>query len=281
MSTRATASTSDVQDYLARIGFSNRTALDGQEPSLGLLRALHEAHLLAVPFENLSIHYGQPIVLEEAALYDKIVRRHRGGFCYELNGLFAWLLHRLGFEVSLLSAGVARGDGSFNPDFDHLTLRVHRLEGADWLADVGFGDSFRRPLRLLPGREQDGADGHRYWLRQDQDEAAGHDDRHGEHGPHAYWVLEQYADAQWQPQYRFTLQPRELADFTARCEYQQTSPESHFTRQRICSLALPRGRVSLSDLRLITSIQGQREERMLESEAEYREVLAARFGVVV
>ncbi|HEX6799496.1 MAG TPA: arylamine N-acetyltransferase [Ktedonobacterales bacterium] len=279
MSTRVTASTSDVQDYLDRIGFATGADFDALEPSLGLLRALHEAHLLAVPFENLSIHYGQPIVLEEAALYDKIVHRHRGGFCYELNGLFAWLLHRLGFEVSLLSAGVARGDGSFNPDFDHLTLRVHHLEGTDWLADVGFGDAFRRPLLLQRDGPQDGGDGHLYRLRQDQDEGDGQ--QAGDEATHAYWVLEQYAEVRWSPQYRFTLQPRALADFTARCEYQQTSPESHFTRQRICSLALPCGRVSLSDRRLITTIDGQREERVLQSEAEYRAVLAERFGVVV
>ncbi|MGH2486980.1 MAG: arylamine N-acetyltransferase, partial [Ktedonobacterales bacterium] len=60
--------------------------LDAPAPSLSLLRALHQAHLLAVPFENLSIHYDQPITLEDATLYDKIVRRQRGGFCYELNG---------------------------------------------------------------------------------------------------------------------------------------------------------------------------------------------------
>src|SRR5579859_5767590 len=76
------------QLYLERIQRSNVVSGDTFEPSLPLLRTLHEAHLLAVPFENLSIHYGQPIILEAAALYDKIVRRRRGGFCYELNGLF-------------------------------------------------------------------------------------------------------------------------------------------------------------------------------------------------
>lgn len=277
MNTRAATSAQDVQDYLNRIGFVHGTSREALVPSLGLLRALHEAHLLAVPFENLSIHYGQPIVLEEAALYDKIVRRQRGGFCYELNGLFAWLLRRLGFAVDLLSAGVARGDGSFNPDFDHLTLRVRRLEGADWLADVGFGDSFRHPLRFEPEIEQEGADGHLYRLHQDVERR----DEPGEQAPPAYWVVEQFSDAQWRPQYRFTLSPRALAEFKDRCEYQQTSPESHFTRQRICSLALPRGRISLSDLRLITTIEGQREERVLRSEEEYRDVLAERFGIVV
>ena len=278
-STRATPTPCNLDShaYLDRIHFAAGMARDALEPSLGLLRALHEAHLLAVPFENLSIHNGQPIVLEEAALYDKIVRRRRGGFCYELNGLFAWLLRRLGLEVSLLSAGVARADGSYNPDFDHLTLRVHNLDGADWLADVGFGDSFRWPLLLRTDVEQDGADGHLYRLRQE-------DARHDvpdEQGTRAYWVVEQYAAGQWTPQYRFTLQPRALSDFTERCIYQQTSPDSHFTQHRICSLALPRGRVSLSDMRLITTIEGRREERMLASEEECRDVLARRFGVVV
>lgn len=276
-STRTTPSTLDPQAYLDRIHFSIGTDLDAPSPSLGLLVALHEAHMLAVPFENLSIHYGQPIVLEEELLYDKIVRRRRGGFCYELNGLFAWLLRRLGVAVSLLSAGVARADGTFTPDFDHLALRVRHLEGADWLADVGFGDSFRQPLRLRPNVEQDGADGHLYRLRQDE----GHRDAPDDEMPRAYWVVEQQDGTRWQPQYRFTLQPHALADFVDRCQYQQTSPDSHFTRQRICSLALPRGRVSLSDLRLITTIEGRREERMLRSEAEYREVLARQFGVVV
>ena len=85
---------------------------------------MHRAHLLAVPFENLDIHLGRPISLDQDALFGKIVTRRRGGFCYELNGLFALLLRELGFEVTLLSAGVARADGGFGPEFDHLTLLV-------------------------------------------------------------------------------------------------------------------------------------------------------------
>lgn len=268
----------DPRAYLERIAYTHAAAPATQAPALPLLAALHEAHLLAVPFENLSIHYGQPIILDEAALYDKIVRRRRGGFCYELNGLFAWLLRGLGYTVDLLSAEVAETDG-YSVPFDHLTLRVRDLsgsDGADWLADVGFGDSFRRPLRMLPGLAQDGADGYDYRLR--------------ELSP---WLMLERRDATlpastlddldagWEPQYRFTLRPHALSDFADRCDYQQTSPQSHFTQRRICSLALPDGRISLSDLRLITTIQGQREERMLGSEQEYRATLAQRFGVVL
>lgn len=264
----------DPRAYLERIAYAPTAVPATEAPSLPLLTALHAAHLLAVPFENLSIHYGQPIILDEAALYDKVVRRRRGGFCYELNGLFAWLLRQLGFTVDLLSAEVAEKNGGFSPPFDHLTLLVRGLEDADWLADVGFGDSFRQPLRLLPDSEQDGADGAIYRLRQLEallDEQA-------------CWVMERRVaspDSVWEPQYRFTLRPHALADFDPRCHYQQTSPESHFTQRRICSLALPAGRLSLSDLRLITTINGQREERLLASEQEYQATLAERFGVTL
>jgi len=240
-------------------------------PSLPLLRRLHAAHMLAVPFENLSIHVGEPISLGVDALYDKIVRRRRGGFCYELNGLFAWLLRRFGFTVTLHSARVAQSNGVFTPEFDHLTLLVHQLDGADWLADVGFGDSFRQPLRRQPDIEQDGGDGHRYRLRLDVGEVVSPID--------ASWLMQQGGETTWQSQYRFTLSPHSMADFADRCHFQQTSPESHFTQKRICSLALPDGRITLSDLRLITTRGGARDERELASEDEYWQVLAERFDV--
>jgi N-hydroxyarylamine O-acetyltransferase len=241
------------------------------------LQALHEAHLLAVPFENLSIHYGQPIVLQEEALFNKIVRQRRGGFCYELNGLFAWLLRQLGFQVTLLSAEVANASGSFSPEFDHLTLLIHQLDGADWLADVGFGDSFRLPLRFEAELAQQEADGRTYRLRREYGEG----DKSEENTQREYWIVQQYSDDRWQPHYRFTLHPRALTDFTQRCHFQQTSPESHFTQKRMCSLATPMGRITLSDLLLITTIHGNREERMVRSEEEYREMLAEWFGVVL
>jgi N-hydroxyarylamine O-acetyltransferase len=259
--------TLDPQPYLERIHCSSELNREAREPSLALLRALHEAHLLAVPFENLSIHYGQPIILTDEALYDKIVWRRRGGFCYELNGLFAWLLRRLGFTVTLLSARVAQADGGFTPAFDHMALLVHNLEDADWLADVGFGDSFRHPPRMQPDVEQDGADGRTYRLRFDTANGS--------------WLMQQSGASGWESQYRFTLHPHSMADFADRCAFHQTSPDSHFTQKRICSLALPDGRITLSDRRLITTLHGARVERDPASEAEYRDVLAERFGIVV
>ncbi len=267
MSAPATTDGLDPAAYLDRIHLATQMRWDMLTPTLDTLRALHAGHLLAVPFENLSIQYGQPITLDDAALYEKIVHRRRGGFCYELNGLFAWLLLRLGFTVSRLSAGVADTDGGFSPAFDHMTLQIHALEGTDWLADVGFGDSFRQPLRLQPEVEQDGGDGHSYRLRFNTREGA--------------WLLQQRNATDWVSQYRFTLQPHPISDFTERCQYQQTSPESHFTQRRICTLALPTGRVTLSDLKLITTLDGHRQERILQSEEDYRAALAERFGITI
>ena len=259
----------DIRDYLKRIHYQGSL-----EPTLQTLQALHVAHLLAVPFENLSIHYGQPIVLQEEALYNKIVDRHRGGFCYELNGLFAWLLEQLGFQVTLLSAEVFYAARGFSPEFDHLTLLIHQLDGADWLADVGFGDSFRLPVRLEADLEQAEVDGRAYRLHKEYAES-------DENKKREYWILQQFSDSQWEAQYRFTLQPHALTDFTERCIYQQTSPESHFTQQRVCSLATPMGRITLSDLRLITTIHNEREEHLLNGQEEYFAALAEQFSIVL
>ncbi|MEO7002587.1 MAG: arylamine N-acetyltransferase [Ktedonobacterales bacterium] len=100
-------------------------------------------------------------------------------------------------------------------------------------------------------------------------------------GAEATWLLQRSGEAGLDAQYRLTMQPRVMADFAARCNYQQTSPESHFTQRRICSLALPDGRITPSGLRLITTLDGVRDERELASEDEYRTVLAEQFGVTL
>jgi N-hydroxyarylamine O-acetyltransferase len=160
---RYNATTMDVQAYLDRIDY--RGPLD---PHFEMLRQLHLLHLLHVPFENLSIHSHEPIVLDDSALFDKIVSRRRGGFCYELNGLFAALLRELGFEVAMLSAQVAANQNEFSRDFDHMTLRI-ALNKERWLADVGFGDSFIEPLPLVADSEHQQKE-NRYRLVSDRQE---------------------------------------------------------------------------------------------------------------
>lgn len=251
----------NIEAYLARINYHGTLA-----PTAETLRALQVAHLLTVPFENLSIHAHEPIVLADEALFTKIVTHRRGGFCYEANGLFAALLRALGFHVTMLSAGVAKPDGGFSPDFDHMTLLVTLAER--WLVDVGFGDSFLEPLRLDERGAQ--VQGRRAY-------------RIAPDGAHLILMQRDQTAAEWQPQYRFTLQPHEYADYAEMCRYHQTSPESHFTRARICSRATDDGRITLSEMRLITtSAHGaQRQERTLTSQAEYAAVLRAHFGIIM
>jgi N-hydroxyarylamine O-acetyltransferase len=267
-----------VEPYLARIGY------DGpREPTIATLRAIHRAHLYSVPFENLDIGAGRPIVLDEAALFDKIVERRRGGFCYELNGLFALLLRALGFRVTLLGAGVRRSPDSggppFGPDFDHLTLLVE-LE-TPWLADVGFGDAFLHPLRLDTEAEQIDTGRDRPIVGPAPEGVWQDRYRIGRHEPE-YLVLQRRDwTGEWHDRYRFAPVPRQWPDFAAMCHYHQTSPESGFTRSRTCTLATPAGRITIADLCLIVTEDGVRRETMLEDESARDALLRERFGVVV
>jgi N-hydroxyarylamine O-acetyltransferase len=246
----------DVQAYLDRIHYAGST-----EPTLHTLRNLHMAHLLSVPFENLSIFQNQPLSLREADLFEKIVTRRRGGFCYELNGLFAALLRTLGYKVTLLSARVVGKNRHLGAEFDHLVLQVALSE--PWLADVGFGESFRLPLRLDTDKEQ-------------------------MQGDSAFRIVEQ-GDGRvlqrrergegWNDQYHFTLQPRHFEEFEPMCLYHRTSPLSSFTRGRVCSLATPDGRVTISDMRLIVTRYGRRTEHVMGDEQEVNRVLADVFGI--
>ena len=249
----------DTDAYLERINYKGPL-----EPTAETLRRLHFAHLLAVPFENLSIHAGETIVLDDGALFDKVVARRRGGFCYELNGLFAALLRALGFEVELLSAGVLGKSGEFGPEFEHMTLLVE-ADGRRWLADVGFGESFVEPL-LLDERGVQGQGARAYRIEEEGDRLI-------------LWQRDE--DGRWEAQYRFSLTPHAYGDYAEMCHYQQTSPLSHFTQKRLCTRLTEGGRVTVSGMRLITTDAGGRHERELEGAAEYEAALREHFGVVM
>ncbi len=257
-----------VSAYLRRIGY------DGPlDPTLETLRGLHRAHLLAVPFENLDIPLHRPIALFRDRLFQKIVEYGRGGFCHELNGLFAELLKTLGFDVTLLSARVTINQERVSPEFDHLTLLVilPPAEGSKpecWLADVGFGDSFTEPLRLQNGIQdgiEDTQGGYVYRLVEVR---AGH------------WSVKRrkIEESAWTGMYDFTLEPRQLSEFSAMCRFHQTSPDSGFTKGRVCSIATSDGRKTLTDKQFIVTRSGHRIERDV-NEAEYQEILKGEFGV--
>lgn len=237
--------------YLDRVGASRPAILDA-----AAFGALHLAHQRTVPFENLSIHLGEPISLDEADLIAKIVTRRRGGFCYELNGVFALLLERLGARVRRFAARVYDGEGRLGPPFDHLALVVHLPDGSGpLLADVGFGAHSSYPLRF-DGRDAQDDPGGRFVLADAQD---------GD--------VDVAKDGK--PQYRIERRERALADFGPTCWWQQTSPDSHFTRSTVCSRLTGDGRISLSGRTLIRTSGGARTEQDLGPDdavlAAYRE----------
>lgn len=244
--------------YLARIGVRPPSA-----PTQEALATLHRAHLMTVPFENLDIGV-RPIRLDLDGLWAKIVADRRGGYCYELNGLFAALLRTLGYAVTLVSARVATADGGLTPEFDHLALVVDSPEMAQaHLADVGFGEAFLDPLPLRDG-----------FQRQEGLKRVGLAEAEG------VWTYREDRGEGWRRQYVFSMQPRSRAEFEPRHAWQQTAPESHFRQSTVVSLATPTGRVTVSENRLIVTESGHREEREL-AEGEVPNVLRERFGIVL
>lgn len=252
----------DIQTYLTRIRYVKPVRPDAQT-----LEGLHFAHMQNVPFENLDIGLKRPILLTEEALWNKIAVQKRGGFCYELNGLFAWLLKEIGFAVTYLNARVYNREGQLGIDFDHLALLVNSPnERTRWLADVGFGDSFNLPLNFEErGEQKQGLRSYRL-----EDILSG------------YVTWQKNYDGTWERQYFFDLQSRNFpTDYESACSYHQTSPESSFTRGSIISRATPDGRVSLEDGRLILTRNGQRSTRSLQNRDEYDFLLKEYFGVTL
>ncbi|WP_043180594.1 arylamine N-acetyltransferase family protein [Streptomyces sp. NRRL F-5123] len=243
--------------YLRRIGAARPAAADA-----AALRELHRRHLVSVPFENLSIHLGEDIVLTEDALVGKILKG-RGGFCYELNGAFAALLRSLGFGVELLAARGFGDGGRLGPPYDHMALRVTGADGSGpWLADVGFGRHSTFPLDYASRAEQQDPGGcFRVAEAADGDLDVLHD------GTAAY---------------RLEQRPRELGDFAATCWYQRSFPGSYFRRSLVCSrLTEEGGRTTLSGRTLVlTDGEGRREEREL-GEDEVLPAYREHFGITL
>lgn len=251
----------DLEQYLDRIDYTGPVA-----PTVETLRRLHYHHLMAVPFENLDIHYGHPIVLNIDRIYKKIVCDRRGGFCYELNGLFSELLRQLGFKAKIVSARVFENDkGEYSPEYDHLALLVD-IDGTAWLTDVGFGEFIRTPLNIDSEAEQEDFNGV-YRVKR---------------GKNSYLVIEHKVSPEgWKPEYKFKPVERELAEFKNRCDFHQSSGESHFRRKKICSLPTGNGRITLTDDLLKIRDGENTNEQPVKNEEDFEELLAEYFAITI
>lgn len=250
--------TLDVDRYLDRIGYRG-----SREPTPETLAALQRAHLLAVPFEALDCYLGVPIRLEARALFDKVVSRRRGGFCYELNGLFAELLATLGYRVRRLAARPFTDNGAdgLAPPFAHLALLVE-LERR-WLTDVGFGFFSREPLDV-DERAPQVADGRRYLVSEEQGGLA---------------VVDLDMTARWG--YAFTLEAHELGEYAEQCRIYSTDPESGFVRRAVVSQAFADGWITVTRQAVIGGRGGERLDRPIADDADWRETLRSLLGVQV
>jgi N-hydroxyarylamine O-acetyltransferase len=254
----------DIQGYLERIEVSGPLP-----PTVGTLRRLQRAHMLHIPFESYDCALGRPVVVDPEVNFEKIVGRHRGGYCFELNGPFSRLLEALGFEVTLLSARpfTVGKEAEAEPEFSHLALMVP-VDGERWLVDVGFGDGSLEPLRLDPPRDAAATDSSHFRIN------PGDGDQ-----PWSKVQVDGHGDAE---SYLFSLVPRRIEDFAGMCHYYSTSPDSWFVTSPVCTMATETGRVTLfQHRRLITTENGVRTERALADDTEERAILRDVFGVVL
>jgi N-hydroxyarylamine O-acetyltransferase len=244
----------DLQAYLDRVGFKGVP-----RPDLATLRALHRAHLLAIPYENLDVQLGRPVTIEPAAAFDKIVTRRRGGWCYEMNGLFGAVLEEIGFKVTRLAGGVHRKVRGHEAVGNHLVLLVD-LDGP-WIADVGFGDGIRDPAPLREGVHS--AAGYDFLLeRLDGD----------------WWRMHNHALG-GAPNFDFTLEPADPALMGAKCHELQTSPASIFVMTAICQRHTPDELLLLRGRALRRVRPGRKHDSLLASADELVACLADDFGL--
>ncbi|MEV8433034.1 arylamine N-acetyltransferase family protein [Streptomyces chartreusis] len=260
----------EVDAYLRRLGVEHPAW-----PTVDVLRELQLRHLQTVPFENLSVHLGEEIVLEEKQLLDKVVGARRGGFCYELNGSFGALLGALGFDVTLLAARVYGKEERLGIPYDHMALKVGTVDGGAWLADVGFGAHSHYPLAFEARGEQVDPAGV-FRVVEAGPDAAG---VRGGHDSAEAADLDVVMDGR--PQYRLDRRPRALGDFVAGAWWHSTSPLSHFTQSLVCSRVTEEGgRITLSGRTFkTTAADGTREERELGTDEEVLRTYRERFGI--
>jgi N-hydroxyarylamine O-acetyltransferase len=243
-------------EYLKRINYQNEINVDDET-----LMQLHEHHVLNVPFENLDVHYKRFFDLALENLYKKIVVQYRGGFCYELNALFNVLLNNLGFKSSIIAARIFDDLDNLGPEYDHMCIYVETDK--KYLADVGYGDLFTRPLEIKEGIQSDGRNLFKIEQLKEQD-----------------FVLSMCSDqTNFHKKYLFNLKAVPIHEFHKICSDKQTNPQSYFVKNTICTKPTSSGRLTLFNNKLIEKRDTERIEQLIQNDAELRRVLKTLFGI--
>ena len=248
----------DIDQYLERIGLERAPSAteDG-------LAALIEAHILSVPFENLDIALGHGIHLETDYLFGKIVRRRRGGYCFELNGLFGELLDALGFDRHPMLARVWFRGPAEVPGQTH-TFNLVNIGGRAFMVDVGFGGTTARlPVPLEDGARVSDVDGE-VTVRRD-----------GEYG----FMLTRHMPEGPEDQFSTTGTRAHPSDLVISNHFMATHPASHFTKMAVAGRFTPEGRTGLVDCKLTVRNGWQMTDETVTSSAELRTTLRDHFGL--
>jgi len=247
----------DLDAYLSRIAHDRPLRVDA-----ACLADLHEAHLAAIPFENLDVLLGRPIRLELDAVQAKLVAAGRGGYCFEHATLFKAVLERVGFTCRLLAARVRMGSPETMRPRSHFLLEVDTPQG-QYLADVGFGgDGPLHPLPLLPGLVSH-MPGSAHRLRHER----------------GLWVLESDLGTGWSDLYGFTLEPQHPVDMEVANHYLSTHPASPFRRTLTVQQIRRRRRATLRDRQLEIRANGEYERREIDTDEALLDLLATEFAL--
>ncbi|MEX1153362.1 arylamine N-acetyltransferase, partial [Parvibaculum sp.] len=243
----------DLDAYFKRIGYSGSRA-----PTLDTLKAIHYAHAVSIPFENLDVLAKRPILLDHASLQKKLVTDGRGGYCFEVNGLFAAVLRQLSFDLTTLIGRVRwMSPEEVDTARSHMLMRVELPEGP-FLADVGFGGlTMTGPIRFETGIEQETPHEPRRLL----------DHKDG-------FELQAKIGGEWVPIYRFTMEPHRRTDYDVASWYTSTHPSSIFVQFLIAGRPQDGKWLSLLNRDFkIRGLDGKAQTRVLDSADEIAEVL--------
>lgn len=245
-----------VKEYLKVVNYKGEV-----NKNIETLREIHKKHLLNIPFENLNIINKIPLEFNFESLCNKIIKEGRGGLCYELNGLFLQLLREIGFDAQFLGAQVSE----YGNEYDHVLIMV-KLDGESWLLDVGFGDNFLYPIKLILNEPQKDIKGY-YKIVKSKDEQ--------------YDLVKSKDNKLYNKQYTFTLKERRLEEFEDRCRWFETSESSRFNKYKLCAKETEHGRISLKDYRLL-SIDGENiVEKPINDDIEFKFNLKKLFNIEI
>lgn len=248
----------DRLEYLKRIDYSD--VIDVTDK---VLTSLHKKHVFQIPFENLDVYYKRTFNLDIGRVYQKVVNSRRGGFCYELNLLFNWLLNEIGFSSRVIASRIFNEDGTVGPEFDHMSIYVKT--GKEFLLDVGYGDLFVTPLEIKEGVQFDG----RNYFQIDK------------WNKNEYLILMSSDAISFSKKYTFSLDLVNISDFDSICLDKQTNANSYFVKNVVCTRPTETGRVTIFNDKLIEKNGELRTEIAIQSDENFTRCLKDKFGIEI